>query len=276
MVRDGARDRCGIALGLGVVAAHEPLQLRELAHHLGEQVALGELPGGFRGAPVGVQARRQRGRQRGDALGAIGQCAQLMLEDHRRQPLEARAQRLAAILLPEELGVGQARGDDALVAVFSDHGEHLGEFGLVGHQHSVFDSVVSVPLAVDFPDGGPDRVDEQVELRRLYHTILDETGLDSFPERSLASGLGNDTARGAFYTPMLDLEALLWEGTARYEPELLGESLSFVRDGEAKLVRFDGAEWLFDLPERETTSLSLDCVPDEYAWLADPVDAPAN
>ncbi|PSP86967.1 hypothetical protein BRC87_12625 [Halobacteriales archaeon QS_4_66_20] len=166
--------------------------------------------------------------------------------------------------------------DDALVAVFSDHGEHLGEFGLVGHQHSVFDSVVSVPLAVDFPDGGPDRVDEQVELRRLYHTILDETGLDSFPERSLVSGIGDDAARGAFYTPMLDLEALLWEGTARYEPELLGESLSFVRDGEAKLVRFDGAEWLFDLPERETTSLSLDRVPDEYAWLADPIDAPAT
>jgi hypothetical protein len=166
--------------------------------------------------------------------------------------------------------------DDALVAVFSDHGEHLGEFGLVGHQHSVFDSVVSVPLAVDFPDGGPDRVDEQVELRRLYHTILDETGLDSFPERSLASGLGDDTARGAFYTPMLDLEALLWEGTARYEPDLLGESLSFVRDGDTKLVRFDGAEWLFDLPEREPTSLSLDRVPDEYAWLADPIDAPAT
>ena len=166
--------------------------------------------------------------------------------------------------------------DDALVIAFADHGEHLGEFGLVGHQHSVFDSVVSVPLAIKFPEGGPDRVDEQVELRRLYHTVLDETGLHSFPERSLASGLGDDTARGAFYTPMLDLEALLWEGTARYEPELLGESLSFVRDGEAKLVRFDGAEWLFDLPERETTSLSLDCVPDEYAWLADPIDAPAN
>jgi len=162
--------------------------------------------------------------------------------------------------------------DDALVAVFSDHGEHLGEFGLVGHQHSVFDSVVSVPLAVQFPDGGPDRVDEQVELRRLYHTILDETGLASFPDRSLAAGVGDETARGAFYTPMLDLESLFWEGAARYDPGLLGESISFVRDGETKLVRFAGEEWLFELPERDAGSVSLDRVPDGYDWL----DAPAD
>jgi len=161
---------------------------------------------------------------------------------------------------------------DALVAVFSDHGEHLGEFGLVGHQHSVFDSVVSVPLAVQFPDGGPDRVDEQVELRRLYHTILDGAGVSSFPERSLASGVGDDAALGAFYTPMLDLEALFWEGVARYDPGLLGESISFVRDGETKLVRFADEKWLFELPERDARSVSLDRVPDRYDWL----DAPAD
>jgi len=181
--------------------------------------------------------------------------------------------RLAAVL--DALSAAGVR-DDALVIAFADHGEHLGEFGLVGHQHSVFDSVVSVPLAIDFPEGGPDRVDEQVELRRLYHTILDETGLDSFPERSLASGTGDETARGAFYTPMLDLEALIWDGRVRYDPDLLGKPLSFVRDCETKLVRFDGAEWLFDLPEREPTSLSLDRVPEEYAWLADRLDAPAD
>ncbi|ERG89488.1 MAG: arylsulfatase A related enzyme, partial [halophilic archaeon J07HX5] len=38
-----------------------------------------------------------------------------------------------------QLGEVLAIVDDAFVAVVSDHGEHLGEFGLVGHQYSVFE-----------------------------------------------------------------------------------------------------------------------------------------
>lgn len=145
--------------------------------------------------------------------------------------------------------------ENSLVICVSDHGEHLGEFGLVGHQHSVFEPAVSVPLAIQFPDGGPDTISEQVELRRIYHTILDETGVESFPERSLASGVGDEYTRGSFYTPMLDLEKLLWEREAVVEPDLLGERLSFVRDGESKLVEFGDEQWLFGLPEHDSHCL---------------------
>lgn len=139
--------------------------------------------------------------------------------------------------------------EDSVVAAVSDHGEHLGEYGLVGHQFSVFDGTVSVPLAISFPDGGPDRVDEQVEIRRIFHTILDETGTQSHPEKSLASGEGDRLARGAYYSPMLDIEALLRTGTVQYDRDLLGERLSFVRTGDTKVVSFDGREWLFEVPE---------------------------
>jgi len=172
----------------------------------------------------------------------------------------------------------QAAGvlEDSLVAIFSDHGEHLGEFGLVGHQHSVFDSVVSVPLAVQYPDGGPDRVDDQVELRRLFHTVLDEAGVESYPERSLASGIGDDTARGAFYTPLLDLGEFLWEDTVRYDADLVDEALSFVRTGETKRIQFGDEEWLFELPEWEADALSLDHVPEADDWLPERTGPPAS
>ena len=146
--------------------------------------------------------------------------------------------------------------DDSLVILVSDHGEHLGEFGLLGHQHSVFEAVVSVPLAIRFPNGGPDRVSAQVETRRVFHTILDETGVVSSPSLSLASGAGDDAARGSFASPMLDLEQFIWDGTVEYDPDLLGEPLSFVRDGAVKHVRFAGTEWVFELPESEASSLS--------------------
>ncbi|MXR51914.1 sulfatase-like hydrolase/transferase [Halovenus sp. WSH3] len=140
--------------------------------------------------------------------------------------------------------------EDSLVVAVSDHGEQLGEYGLVGHQFSVFDGAVSVPLAIRFPDGGPDRVDDQVEIRRLFHTVLDEAGARSYPEQSLRSGPGDELARGAYHSPMLDIEALLRTGTVRYDRDLLGEPLSFVRDGDTKVVSFDGTEWLFETPER--------------------------
>ncbi|MEF8820696.1 MAG: sulfatase [Halovenus sp.] len=145
--------------------------------------------------------------------------------------------------------------DDSLVVLVSDHGEHLGEFDRIGHQFSVFDSVVSVPLAIQFPDGGPDRIDDQVEIRRLFETVLDETGLQSHPHRSLASGIGDDIARGSYASPMVDIEQLLWGDSVRYDPEFLGESLSFARTDEAKLISFDGEEWLFELPETADGSL---------------------
>lgn len=139
--------------------------------------------------------------------------------------------------------------EDSIVVVASDHGEQLGEYGLVGHQFSVFDGAVSVPLAIRFPDGGPDRVDRQVEIRRIFHTILDETGTQPFPEQSLASGNGDRLARGTYYSPMLDIEALLKTGDITYDRSLLGEPLSFVRTGETKVISFDGTEWLFEVPE---------------------------
>lgn len=145
----------------------------------------------------------------------------------------------------------RARGqfEDTLVVAVSDHGEHLGEYGLVGHQFSVFDGAVSVPMAVRYPDGGPDRIGDQVESRRLFHTVLDETDVDSFPDRSLKTGSGDTIARGAYHSPMLDIEALLRTGTVRYDRRLLGERLSFARTSETKVVSFDGTEWLFELPE---------------------------
>lgn len=139
--------------------------------------------------------------------------------------------------------------EDALVVVVSDHGEHLGEFDLLGHQFSVFEPTVSVPLAVRFPDGGPETVDAQVETRRIFHTILDETGVGSFPERSLRSGVGDEVARGQFVSPMVDIGRFLWDREFAYDSSFLGEALSFERRPGGKRIRFGDDEWVFGYPE---------------------------
>lgn len=83
--------------------------------------------------------------------------------------------------------------DETLVILTSDHGEELGEHGLVGHGRSLYDQETRVPLLLFLPRGarGGEAVAEAVSLRDLPATVLDVLGLDpsasDYPGTSLAS-----------------------------------------------------------------------------------------
>ena len=104
-----------------VVAAHDALQFGELAHHVGHQIGLGQLRGliGLRGQRVAAKLLADRLGNRAHALHALALRAQLVVINHLVQPRHARGQRLLAVLVEEELGIGQARAHHALVA--ADH-----------------------------------------------------------------------------------------------------------------------------------------------------------
>jgi arylsulfatase A-like enzyme len=51
-------------------------------------------------------------------------------------------------------GIEERRGlGGATVVVLSDHGDNIGEHGLLGHNYSVWETLLHVPLLVRFPDG---------------------------------------------------------------------------------------------------------------------------
>mmetsp|Transcript_5838 Transcript_5838/g.22820 ORF Transcript_5838/g.22820 Transcript_5838/m.22820 type:complete len:424 (+) Transcript_5838:342-1613(+) len=139
VVFDGDGDAVAQALVAGVVAAHDALQLGELADHVGQQVALGE-PGGFLDLAVehlelvvGLDRVGQRrhaelmhdrmGKRR-DPLGALTLRAQLAVVDHLGQAGQAVFELFLAVLVVEELGVGEARAHDPLIAL--DDGAGVG------------------------------------------------------------------------------------------------------------------------------------------------------
>ncbi len=114
---DGARDGRIHVLGLRVVAAHEALELGELADHARYQIGLGQLGGALRKRCFAQLLRG--GDLPGellDALGALELCAKLFMEGDALQFIAHDLQLLLEILLPEELGVGEPRGDHLLVA----------------------------------------------------------------------------------------------------------------------------------------------------------------
>ena len=144
VVFDGEGHVFGQAVVAGVVAAHDALQLGELAHHVGQQVGLGQL-----GGQIGALHQRLAAGQRvgggdlpGDgardgahALHALALRAQLVVVHDLGQALHTAFQRLLAVLVEEELGVGQARAHHALVA--ADHRAGVGRRDVAHHQEAV-------------------------------------------------------------------------------------------------------------------------------------------
>jgi arylsulfatase A-like enzyme len=97
-------------------------------------------------------------------------------------------------LLPE--------GPGGVLVVTSDHGENLGEHGLLDHKLSLADTLLRIPLVVRWPgrlDGGR-RVKEAVRLQDLFPTLLEAAGIPADPSAtphaaSLLGGRVPDSAQ---------------------------------------------------------------------------------
>lgn len=71
------------------------------------------------------------------------------------------------------------RYDGSWIIITADHGELLGEHGLIGHTNTLHEEIVHVPLLVKYPGGeGPTGSDDfEVQLVDVFATILDRLGL---------------------------------------------------------------------------------------------------
>jgi arylsulfatase A-like enzyme len=74
-------------------------------------------------------------------------------------------------------------GDGLVTIATADHGEHLGERRLLGHQFSVRDALLHVPLVVHgLPRVAPAVIDAPVRLADVMPTVLDLAGIATPPE----------------------------------------------------------------------------------------------
>lgn len=90
--------------------------------------------------------------------------------------------------------------DDSIVVVLADHGEEFLEHGLIGHDKTLYEEVIRVPLIIHLP-GQTERFDvtQKVSLIDVAPTLLDLAGIPrpaAFEGRSLAPQLrrGRDGA----------------------------------------------------------------------------------
>jgi arylsulfatase A-like enzyme len=92
----------------------------------------------------------------------------------------------ALVSIDEEIGalVAHLRRhsilDHTVLIITSDHGENIGEHGLMSHAYSLHDTLIRVPLIIRYPEAFPrgQRVSQQVQLTDLFPTLLDILQLD--------------------------------------------------------------------------------------------------
>jgi len=79
------------------------------------------------------------------------------------------------------------RLDNTVVVVVADHGENLGEHGLLDHQYCIYDTLLHVPMVIRYPALLPrgQRITYQVQTLDIFRTLL---GLAGVPLPEVVSG----------------------------------------------------------------------------------------
>lgn len=81
--------------------------------------------------------------------------------------------------------------DRTLLIITSDHGENIGDHGLMSHAYSLHDTLIHVPLIVRYPDAFTrgQEIAAQVQLTDIVPTVLDVLQLDHSDVRQDLQGL---------------------------------------------------------------------------------------
>lgn len=165
---------------------------------------------------------------------------------------------LAALDATDEL-------DRTCVIVVADHGEHLGEHGLLNHQYSLHEPLLHVPLLIRWPELGSDmmgkRIPTPVQTLDLFRTMLDLAAvpvpLDT--SRNLLHATPRPYAVAEYGRPQVPHAALL----ARYDLapadlDPFSRGLRALRTERYKLIeQSDGVVELFDLQQDRGETVNL-------------------
>ncbi|GAB3319833.1 sulfatase-like hydrolase/transferase [Haloplanus salinarum] len=175
--------------------------------------------------------------------------------------------------------------EDTIFVVTADHGENIGDHGLMDHQYCLYDTLLHVPLVIHggpFTGGGT--VDDLVQLTDLGPTLLDAAGVDAPEFREQAQGRSfhpdadadpREFAICEYLAPQPSMDALEKRvGTLPDDVRRYDRSLRAIRDDEWKLIRgSDGSTELYDVVDdpEERTDLSDDN-PEQVSRLSSTLD----
>jgi len=151
--------------------------------------------------------------------------------------------------------------DDTVIIVVGDHGENIGEHGLMDHQYCLYNTLLHVPCVIRYPDSFTPgtHVQSLIELRDLFPTLLEVAG-QSIPEHpgvsrnSLVRPTERSVQRGytiaEYLSPQPSMESLRRKvnGDLPESVENFNRALRAIQTQKWKYIEgSDGDKELFDL-----------------------------
>jgi len=170
--------------------------------------------------------------------------------------------------------------DKTLVIITADHGENLGDHGLLGHEFCVYETLLHVPLVVRLPGSVPvGRVESEVVENRLLGSLIDTVlwaDEGTLSVEMLVAALQEPDAAGAgafaeLYTRPLTTD--LWLKSPRLD-EFDRRLRSILLRGMKYIFASDGTDELYDLAtDPDELDNLAEVRPEDLAVLRDLVQA---
>lgn len=154
--------------------------------------------------------------------------------------------------------------DDTAIVLVGDHGENIGDHGLMDHQYCLYETLLHVPLVIRYPDAfDPGTTDALVETRALYETVADLAGLgpaDADTAPSLVSAEEWEYAIAEYTSPQPSVKTLDEEyGPLDDEVWRYDRALRSVRSDRWKFIEgSDGTTELYDIRSDPDESNPID------------------
>lgn len=153
----------------------------------------------------------------------------------------------------EDAGVA---GDTTFI-ITSDHGENIGDHGLMDHQYSLHETLLHVPLVISGPEFDAGHiVEKQITLADIFPTIIDIADIkvpEDLPGYSLRKyeKIPEDRSLFAEYiAPQPPIDVLREQYDCKTVVSEYDRLLRSVQQTNWKYIRgSDGSEWLFNLEE---------------------------
>jgi arylsulfatase A-like enzyme len=158
--------------------------------------------------------------------------------------------------------------DNTICIIVGDHGENIGEFGMMDHQYCLYDTLIHVPMIIT--GGGVQSkgdVDKLIQLCDVYPTLVDEVGITgvekdeiqgvSFHEKSEDERV---YAVSEYIGPQPSREAIEKRVGDPYNVmDKYDRSLKLIRDNQYKYIKYsDGTEELYIVDEEVSAEQEVD------------------
>ena len=171
--------------------------------------------------------------------------------------------------------------DDTMIVILSDHGDNIGEHGLMSHYWCLYDTLIKIPLVIKFPAaarmrGRVARVVQNVDIMPTILALLEENDPEIWDQMQGNDLLGQATAKREADIAISELIKVFGPDRQKFKAQLhqFDRRLLSLRTQDLKFIHSSrGDHEFYDLVRDPSESENLYPDDDRYAVLKEKAES---